>query len=202
VQSPSPQRRIGTLFDDYCKKELTFWKCYAKQLISSTINDKPAKKSNFIVYSDASASGCGAHLDLNGEQACHKLWDVGEREKSPTWRDLSAIDYALKSFLPIIKGSYLKWFSDSQAAVKIIQVGSVKKELHDLAIKIFQCCAVNQISLDIQWIPRSDLERADYISRIIDIDDWQITSSCFEYIENLWGPHTVDCFANYYNKKP
>ena len=23
----------------------------------------------------------------------------------------------------------------------------------------------------------------------------------FEYIEKLWGPHTVDCFSNYYNKK-
>ena len=65
-----------------------------------------------------------------------------------------------------------------------------EKELHDLAIKIFQCCAENQlenqISLDIQWIPRSDLERADYISRIVDIDDWQITNSCFEYIDKLW----------------
>ena len=90
------------------------------------INDKQAKKSNLIVYSDASASGCGAHLDLNGEQVCHKLWEVSEGEKSSTWRELSAIDYALKSFLPIIKGSYLKWFSDSQTAVRIIQVGSMK----------------------------------------------------------------------------
>ena len=47
--------------DDYCKKELAFWKSYAKQLNSRAINDNPAKKSNFIVYSDASASGCGAH---------------------------------------------------------------------------------------------------------------------------------------------
>ena len=37
--------------------------------------------SNFIVYSaDASISGCGAHLDLNGEQACHKLWEVSDGE--------------------------------------------------------------------------------------------------------------------------
>ena len=91
---------------------------------------------------------------------------MSEGEKSSTWRELSAIDYALKSFLPIIKGSYLKWFSDSQTAVRIIQVGSMKKELHDLAIKIFQCCAENQINLDIQWIPRSDLERADWTSMI------------------------------------
>ena len=138
---------------------------------------------------------------MNGEQAFHKLWEVSEREKSSTWRELSAIDYTLKSFLPIINGSYLKWFSDGRTAVRIIHVGSMKKEFHDLAIKIFQCCAENQISLDIQWIPRSDLKRADYISQIVDIDDWQISSSCFGCIENLWGPHTVDCFVNYYNKK-
>ena len=49
-------------------------------------------------------------------------------------------------------------------------------------------------------IPRSDLERADNKSRIVDMNDWQITSSCFEYIEKLWGPHTVDRFADYYTK--
>ena len=152
------------------------------------------------MYSDGSASGCDAHLDLNGEQACHKLWEVSEGEKSSTWRELLAIDYALKSFLPIIKGSHLKWFSDNQTAVRIVQVWTLKKELHGLAIKIFQCCAENQISLDIQLIPRSDLERADNKSRIVDMNDWQITSSCFEYIEKLWGPHTVDRFADYYTK--
>ena len=36
-------------------------------------------------------------------------------------------------------------------------------------------------------VPRSDLERADYISRIVDIDDWQITNLCFAYREKLWG---------------
>jgi len=90
--------------DDYCKKELAFWKSYTKHLYSRAIIDKPAKKSNFIVYSDASASGCGAHLELNGEQACQKLWNLSEGENSSTWRELSAIDYALKSLLPIIKG--------------------------------------------------------------------------------------------------
>ena len=82
--------------DDYCKKkkkkELAFWKSCAKHFNSKTINDKPTKKSNFMVYSDASASGWGAHLDLNVEQACHKLWEVSEDEKSSTWRELSAID--------------------------------------------------------------------------------------------------------------
>ena len=74
------------------KKKLASWKSYAKHLDSKTINDKPTKKSNFMVYSDASAGGYGAHLDLNWERACHKLWEVSEGEKSSTWRELLAID--------------------------------------------------------------------------------------------------------------
>ena len=41
---------------------------------------------NYVVYSDASAKGCGAHLDINGEQVCNKQWDLEERRKSSTWR--------------------------------------------------------------------------------------------------------------------
>jgi hypothetical protein len=95
----------------------------------------------------------------------------------------------------------IKWFSDRQTACKIISVGSMRFDLHIIALKIFQICADNAIHLEIQWIPRTEIEKADFISRIIDIDDWQITRDCFEAIERLWGIHTVDCFANYYNKK-
>ena len=65
----------------------------------------------------------------------------------------------------------------------------------------FQTCADNRIHLEIQWIPRTQIERADFISRLIDVDDWQLTRSCFGVLENLWGAHILDCFANYYNKK-
>ena len=39
------------------------------------------------------------------------------------------------------------------------------------------------------------------ISCLIDFDDWQITHDLFVSLEELWGPHTVDCFANYYTAK-
>ncbi|CAB4013206.1 Hypothetical predicted protein, partial [Paramuricea clavata] len=47
----------------------------------------------------------------------------------------------------------------------------------------------------------TDKQKADYISKLIDIDDWQITDKCFDLVEEAWGPHTIDCFANYYNTK-
>ena len=50
-----------------------------------------------------------------------------------------------------------------------------------------------------EWIPRSQNEIADYVSRITDADDWMIDPSLFMSVGMLWGPHTVDCFASAHN---
>lgn len=70
--------------------------------------------------------------------------------------------------------------------------------LHTLAISIFEFCIRNNIELSVQWIPRSLNQKADSVSKLMDIDDWQITSGL---LEQYWGPHTIDCFANFYNTK-
>ena len=63
----------------------------------------------------------------------------------------------------------------------------MKLELHRLALKIFRFCLANCIKLEIQWIPRTENEKTDYISRIIDTDDWQITEEFFAGIKS-WDP--------------
>ena len=32
-------------------------------------------------------------------------------------------------------------------------------------------------------------------------DDWKVNSSLFLYIDSLWGPHSVDCFASIENRQ-
>ncbi|XP_033640406.1 uncharacterized protein LOC117300733 [Asterias rubens] len=44
-------------------------------------------------------------------------------------------------------------------------------------------------------------EQADFVSRLIDLDDWEIKPSIFQTINDAWGPFTVDCFACFYNSK-
>ena len=68
----------------------------------------------------------------------------------------------------------------------------MRSDLHTIVVEIFQFCANNDIELQLQWIPRTEIERADYISRIIDIDDWQISADCFKSLEESWGVHSVD----------
>jgi hypothetical protein len=39
------------------------------------------------------------------------------------------------------------------------------------------------------------------VSRLIDFDDWGLSLNAFALVEERWGPHTVDRFANDYNSK-
>ena len=36
---------------------------------------------------------------------------------------------------------------------------------------------------------------------MIDIDEWQTSLEFFSFMNQLWGPYTVDRFANFYNAK-
>ena len=42
-------------------------------------------------------------------------------------------------------------------------------------------------------------EQADYLSRVVDYDDWYINPAVFAEVDEDWGPHTVDRFADYHN---
>ena len=66
--------------DQYCVRELHIW----EQLNFRVVSDFPYRMSNYVLYSDASATGCGAHLDINGEEVCNKQWDLEERGGSST----------------------------------------------------------------------------------------------------------------------
>ena len=43
--------------------------------------------------------------------------------------------------------------------------------------------------------------KADYVSKVVDHDDWGVSMGFFRRVDERWGPHTVDCFASYHNKK-
>ena len=71
---------------------------------------------------------------------CGRTW-----KKLHAWRELSAILFALQSFLPLLKGSYIEWFSDSLNASKIVQVGSMRSDLHVIALEIFHSFALIKV---------------------------------------------------------
>ena len=102
------------------------------------------------------------------------------------YEDIVEVDYfsdIVQAFGPILCNSRVKWFTDSQSSVRIVEVGSMQFPLHALAISIFEFCIRNYIELSVQWIPRSLNQKADSVSKFMDIDDWQITPEFFALLE-------------------
>jgi hypothetical protein len=79
----------------------------------------------------------------------------------------------------------------------------MKCHLQDIALDICKQCLNYNLSLDVEWIPRTENERADFFSRIVDFDDWStgISEDLFLYVDSLWEPHEIDWFANDDNHK-
>ena len=50
--------------------------------------------------------------------------------------ELSVTGFSLQSFASLLEGSHVKWFTDSQVAAKIVEVGSMKSGLHKMARRI------------------------------------------------------------------
>ena len=65
------------------------------------------------------------------------MWTENESFQSSTWRELSVIEFALQSFASVLEGSHIKWFTDSQAAAKIVEVGSMELGLQLVGFSIF-----------------------------------------------------------------
>jgi hypothetical protein len=68
------------LLDEYCQRELVYWRDNAKKLNIKYIDNNATKKSNYVIYWDASSTGCGVDFDFNVEKICHRQWDHQERD--------------------------------------------------------------------------------------------------------------------------
>ena len=126
---------------------------------------------------------------------------MDESEKSSTWRELAAIKFSIEAFRTRLSKQRVRWHTDSQNAVRIIQVGSMVRELQDLALSVFIFTAQRQIQLDLIWLPRRQNAQADFFSKVIDFDDYSVHDDVFRQLDQLWGPHSIDRFASSYNAK-
>ena len=152
------------------REELEFWQTNVQFLNGRSIwfNSGTTR----VVYSDASSTGYGGYVVELGNEVVHGHWSVTEVKHSSTWRELKAVYLVLQSFASRLAGHSVKWFTDNQGVVHIVSCGSKKPHLQDGAMAIFELCFQHSIKLEMDWIPRSLNTQADFLSRIVDYDDW------------------------------
>ena len=164
--------------DEFCLVEVNFWRENLTPLNTRQFV-KPVLSHSKIVYSNVSSYACGALIQGTEQFISHTMFTDQERSLSSTHRELIAIYYSLQAFEDKRFDALVKWFTDNQATARIVDVGSMKLQLHHLAYKIFSYYFQHNIDLHVQWIPRDLNTQADFGSKISDCDDWQLTSQCF-----------------------
>ena len=180
-------------------QELEFWKACLDDYNCQPIWHSPSAVR--VVYSDASDTGYGGYVVEHGPCVAYGQWTTHEAHQSSTWRELTAVLRVLSAVAVKLMNFRVRWFTDNHNVARILLVGSKMALLQATALKIFSLSVQYQIRLETEWIPRGLNERADYLSRIIDYDDWQLNSLVFSELDNAWGPHTVDRFASFQNSQ-
>ena len=189
-------------FFPQCLDEVNFWldncvKLNCKKLFEYS---QPV----VIVCTDASDFACGGHahfVDKEEFDLFYQAFSSMESTLDSNGRELLAILYALRSFKALVRGKVVKLYTDNKNASIISMKGSMSLRLQRQALEIFQFCAMNNVTVEIEWIPRSLNEYADSLSRVVDFDDWSVSTAFFDYIASLFGSFTVDRFASHYSAK-
>ena len=189
-------------FTDDVREELEFW--------SSTfgiIHGQPMWKAvpvkAVLTWSDASDTGWGGFCLSKGLEVARGDWpeSVLNAKMSSTWRELRGTALVLESLASVIAGSTCVHRSDNQAAVHIITFGSRRKHLQAEALEIHRICMQYGVQITAEWVPREENELADFYSKVVDVDDWQVNPEIFRVLDERWGPHTLDCFASHKTKQ-
>ena len=158
--------------------EIFFWKDDLEKL------DKRCICSYFYsqeyVYSDASSTGLGA-VTFGAIKCMSQTFFLGWARKSSTWRELTALFYALKTFQKLLFCKQAVCCVDNFAVSRIVEDGSPNSELHSIAFEIFDFCKKNSVEMRVQWIPRAFNSEADLLSKHVELDDWEMSSEFFAY---------------------
>ena len=117
-------------------QQLLFWE--------NTLNSLKVQQLNVIgscykiVYSDASATGFAGYNVSTINGVFHGTWTLEEAVRSFTWRELCAVYRVLRSLTHLLSSHRVKWFTDNANVVNIVNKGSMKPNLQDLAVQIFR----------------------------------------------------------------
>eukprot|EP00731_Ephydatia_muelleri_P026444 Em0018g544a len=158
------------------RTELEFWAESLHDFNSQPIWHNPGVLR--VVYSDASSTGYGGYTVEHGMHVANGVWLPEEAKQSSTWRELVAVKRVLQAVVDRLNNSRIHWFTDNQNVVRILTVGRLfaKCSLTDICTLMSRA-----IHIEPEWIPREQNEIADYISCIVDYDDWFVNPAVFAW---------------------
>jgi hypothetical protein len=183
--------------------ELAFWQNSLEQFSSRPIW-RPHSLILVLQY-NAGADGWGGQVVVQGvKHRAHGAWGNDERHgvKSSTWRELTGLHRLLLSVGHFLRGFRVIARGDALNAFFLLHRGGSRLEhLQRICLDIFWLCQSLEVDLVPKWVPREANQLADYLSKIVDIDDFSLHPAVFRQVQHTFGPLEVDRFASAHNAK-
>lgn len=149
------------------------------------------------IETDASSVAWGA---VCGQHQAAGHWNARVSEESSNYRELLAILLAIQAFAPLLRGKHVQILTDNvTAAAYLNKLGGQSADLTQVAKAIWSEAYSLQAHLSGKHLAGVLNVDADRLSRLDGPYDWTLNPRVFEYLDRVWGPHTIDRFAAFDN---
>jgi len=177
------------------KADLRWWEESLQAWNGHTwINHSPQEE----IFTDASDNGWGI---VHNRQTYAGTWSQSDLESHINLKELMVIWHVVT--MPHLQGRRLHIYCDNTTTIAYInRFGGTRSEaLMTLANQIWTHCLATGTTISTSYVP-SQFNPADPPSRQMQAQlEWSIAPTCFQQIDELWGPHHIDLFATNKNNK-
>ena len=189
------------------KEEITFWIENIRSLNGNFFSPKlSCLETTLSVITDSSSQGMfGYQLTDKYRILLRKRFSAEEIKSSSTIRELLALKNIYCSDISQeFSGQSVKHYTDNMALVSILDIGSSKMHILQLALDIWEACKEKRIKLAVEWRPRTDalIVHADIGSKSFDESAYSLNYNSFLLILDFFGLEIqIDTMAQGWNKK-
>ena len=146
------------------------------------------------LVTDASQIGWGGHYS---KEIAQGFWDIEMSQKHSNIRELMAVLLSIRAFRSHIENKTIQILSDNVTTVAYINhMGGPMEELTDIAKLIWAEAVQYNITIVARHLSGKLNTLADGLSRAVDKHEWMLARPLFLYLDEVWGPHTIDRFAS------
>ena len=179
-------------WDDSCLPDLRWWSDVSHLQAGLPLE---SHRPHLFLFTDASDTGWGVSL---GDDQLSGLWSQDCSNFSINHRELLAVLFAIRGFLPCLQGQMVALYADNNTALAYLrkQGGTRSQTLNSVGQTILRFCESHRIRLLPQFIPGKLNVLADLLSRKAQA----LCSEAFHQLLHRW-PATIDLFATSLNHR-
>ena len=173
------------MLSDEAKSELLFWQQLPRLRFDADI--WPSLKGLSIrIATDASDFAWGGHTMTGPLEIAREYLSDWEAVQSSTYRELLGVSRCLQAMVHRCEGRFVVLQVDAQNLLGIVNRGSPKLIINELARELFWFCLRHRITTSVEWVPREENAFADDISKMLIPEDWMLSRRFFDLLEERW----------------